>query len=114
MVLITGGMGQGKLAFAQRELGVSAWSEGKLGPEDCVHGLHSAVRDNPGIREAVRDWCAAHPKGVVICDEVGCGVTPLDRDERMWREAVGRLCCELAQEAEAVYRVHCGLGVRLK
>ena len=51
---------------------------------------------------------------VLICDEVGCGVTPLDRGDREWREQVGRACCRLAAEAEAVYRVHCGVGVRIK
>ena len=41
-------------------------------------------------------------------------VTPLDREDRDWRELVGRTCCALAETAEAVYRVHCGLGVRIK
>ena len=59
-------------------------------------------------------WLAAHPEGVLIWDEVGCGVTPLDRGEREWRELTGRICCELAESAQAVYRVRCGLGVRLK
>jgi len=27
---------------------------------------------------------------------------------------VGRLCCDLAREAEAVYRLQCGLAMRLK
>ncbi len=51
---------------------------------------------------------------MLICDEVGGGVTPLDREDRDWRELVGRTCCALAETAEAVYRVHCGLGVRIK
>ena len=51
---------------------------------------------------------------MIICDEVGCGVVPLDRDERAWRELVGRICCELAEQAAAVYRVCCGLGAQLK
>ena len=91
MVLIVGGMAQGKLDFARRELGVTAWSEGTLGEADCVRNLQQ-----------------------VICDEVGCGVTPLAREDRDWREQVGRTCCRLAAEAEAVYRVYCGLGVRIK
>ena len=41
-------------------------------------------------------------------------ITPLDRTDRDWRERVGRLCCRLAAEADEVYRVHCGLGVRIK
>ena len=59
-------------------------------------------------------WLRAHPDGVIICDEVGCGVTPLDRTDREWRERVGRTCCRLAERAEAVYRVRCGLGARIK
>lgn len=114
MVLIVGGMAQGKLEFAKRTLGVTAWSEGVLGAEECVHGLHLAIRALPEPEAAVGGWLEAHPDGVIICDEVGCGVTPLDRSDRAWRERVGRVCCTLAQRADAVYRVHCGLGVQLK
>lgn len=106
--------GPGKLAFARRELGVTAWSDAALGDENCVYGLQRIVRDMPDARNAVLAWRTAHPDGVIICDEVGCGVTPLDRADRDWREAVGRLCCELADSAEAVYRVSCGIGRRIK
>lgn len=51
---------------------------------------------------------------MVVCREVGCGVVPMDRGDRDRREAVGRLCCDLAREAEAVYRLQCGLAMRLK
>ena len=50
----------------------------------------------------------------MICDEVGCGVVPLERADRERREAIGRLCCQLAQKAQAVYRLQCGLAMRLK
>ena len=114
MVLIVGGMAQGKLDFARRELGVTAWSEGAPGEADCVYGLQQAIREAPDWREALARWREAHPDGVIICDEVGCGVTPLDRTDREWRERVGRTCCRLAERAEAVYRVRCGLGARIK
>jgi adenosyl cobinamide kinase/adenosyl cobinamide phosphate guanylyltransferase len=112
MVLIVGGIAQGKLDFARRELGVTAWHEGALGPEDCVYGLQDVLRAQS--EADVLAWCDTHPAGVLICDEVGCGVTPLAREDRVWREKVGRTCCRLAERAEAVYRVHCGLGVRIK
>ena len=114
MVLIVGGMAQGKLDFARRALGVTSWSEGVLGEENCVHGLHQAIRTLETPEEAVAAWVEAHPEGVLICDEVGCGVTPLDREDRAWRERVGRVCCALAERAQAVYRVCCGLEVKLK
>ena len=107
-------MSQGKLDFARRSLNVTAWSEGELGEENCVHGLHLAVRALPDAEAAVSAWLSDHPDGVIICDEVGCGVTPMDREDRAWRERVGRICCALAKDASAVYRVCCGLEVRLK
>ena len=114
MVLIVGGMSQGKLDFARRALHVTTWSEGALGEANCVHGLHRAIRALPDPEASISAWLEAHPDGVLICDEVGCGVTPLDREDRIWREKVGRICCTLAKEADAVYRVYCGLEVRLK
>ena len=112
MVLIIGGMAQGKLDFVRRQLGVTAWSTGVLGAEDCIYGLQDVLPPQP--EADVDGWLRAHPDGVIICDEVGCGVTPLDRTDREWRERVGRTCCRLAERAEAVYRVRCGLGARIK
>ena len=114
MVLIVGGAAQGKREFARRELGVAAWSDGVIGAENCSDGLHRALRHQPEAEALLERWLAEHPDGVIICDEVGCGVVPMDREERAWREHVGRACCRLAERAAAVYRVNCGLGVRLK
>ena len=112
--MIVGGMAQGKLEFARRELGVTAWSDGVIGAENCIYDLHRALRDQPEAEALLEQWLTAHPDGVVICDEVGCGVVPVDREDRAWRERVGRTCCRLAEKAGAVYRVTCGLGARLK
>lgn len=50
----------------------------------------------------------------VSCDEVGCGVVPMDKKQILYREAVGRSCCILAERAERVTRVICGIGVIIK
>ena len=65
-------------------------------------------------RAFAEDFCHAHPDAVVAADEIGCGVVPVDREERAWREAAGRALCVLAQGAESVTRVVCGIGVRIK
>ena len=114
MVLIIGGAAQGKLDFARRELGVAAWSDGIIGNENCIYNLHRALRQQPEADAALEQWLTEHPDGIIICDEVGCGVVPMDKEDRSWRERVGRTCCRLAERAAAVYRVTCGLGVRLK
>lgn len=51
---------------------------------------------------------------VVIATEVGGGVVPVSRSERAAREAAGRLNCLLAQRAETVIRVFCGIPMVLK
>ena len=51
---------------------------------------------------------------VVISCEVGGGVVPLDRGERIWRENAGRLACLLADRADRVILVHCGIGICIK
>ena len=50
---------------------------------------------------------------VIISDEVGCGVIPLDKFDREWRECVGRELCGLAADADEVWRVNCGIGQRI-
>ena len=53
-------------------------------------------------------------KEVVICNEVGCGLVPVDPAERERRERTGRLCIELAKQADRVIRVVCGVGTIIK
>lgn len=55
-----------------------------------------------------------NPHIVVIADEVGSGVVPVEADARRYRECVGRICGELASFSEEVWRVICGIPVCLK
>lgn len=98
MILIIGGRGAGKREFARETLGCD--------PKDTLPALHE-LAPLPSLEELLG-------YEAVICDEVGCGVVPLERADRERREAVGRLCCALAREAQAVYRLQCGLAMRLK
>ena len=50
----------------------------------------------------------------MIATEVGGGVVPVDAGERAAREAAGRLACLLAERADTVVRVFCGLPMALK
>ena len=56
----------------------------------------------------------AHPDIILLCDEVGMGIVPMDKKDREYREAVGRTMCVAAQKAEEVYRVICGIGEKIK
>ncbi|MDR1874344.1 MAG: bifunctional adenosylcobinamide kinase/adenosylcobinamide-phosphate guanylyltransferase [Synergistaceae bacterium] len=51
---------------------------------------------------------------VLICDEIGSGIVPMDPFERRWRDETGFVCQLLARRADVVDRVWAGLPVRLK
>lgn len=111
MVLIVGGAFQGKAAYARAHF---------PGEYRILDRYHETVRrqleegKNP-VEEAERLWAQADAENlVIICDEVGCGLVPVDAFERNWREQVGRTCCYLASRAEQVVRVVCGIGTKLK
>lgn len=52
--------------------------------------------------------------GIVISDDISCGVVPIDKTERAWREANGRLLMKLAEKSEHVTRVFCKIPVVIK
>lgn len=65
--------------------------------------------------EAFAGWLYQnHPGLVIVSTELGCGIVPMEKKDRIWREAVGRICTELAKYSDEVVRVVCGLGMRLK
>ena len=108
MIFVTGGRGAGKREFVEKTLG---YAPEQLSPvwernTPALLGLE-ALDPLPPLEDLLR-------REVVVCREVGCGVVPMDRAERDRREAVGRLCCALAARAEAVYRLTCGIPMRLK
>ena len=106
MILVIGGQGAGKGAFVRDVLGVPGTGPDGGELEKVVWALEE--RDPlPSFNEL----CQAE---VVVCQEVGCGVVPMDSSERRRREEIGRLCCRLAQVAQAVYRLSCGIPMRLK
>ena len=115
MILVTGGAYQGKTAFAEALL-KQQMQDGKEGT--VFTQFHEWVKDcmkaERNIEEELREKLEQDPDQIIVCNELGCGVVPLDAFERAWRERTGRLTCELAKQAEAVYRVTCGIGTRIK
>ena len=60
------------------------------------------------------DFVEKYPDCVIISDEIGNGIVPLDAFEREYRERTGRILVELAARAEEVERVICGIGQKIK
>ncbi len=113
MLLIVGGEGSGKKTFAQ-SLGYteSDIADAVLDGRPVLYHLEQMVFADPSCTDALLPILAE--KEVVICNEVGSGVIPADRAERVGREATGRLCVLLAQKAACVVRMVSGIPVVIK
>ena len=107
MIFITGPLYSGKRACACQLLNCSREALAQRAVWD-VQALAAGCADLNALAEEL----SGHE--VVIATELGGGVVPADAQERAAREAAGRLSCLLAQRAERVVRVFCGLPMVLK
>ncbi len=107
MIYVTGPAYAGKQEWL---CGAFGWTE----EEFRTRGVRDVqeLAAEAGDLEALADRLAR--KEAVIASECGCGVVPADPEMRRRREAAGRLACLLAQRAETVVRVCCGLPQVLK
>ena len=106
MIFVTGPLYAGKQAYIQRALHLSDEAFTVCAVRD--------VQDLAPGAELARLADELAQKEIVIATELGGGLVPIDRAEREKREAAGRLACLLAERADTVVRVCCGLGQVLK
>lgn len=107
MILIIGPLYSGKREFARHLLNCDEEELSARAVWD-VQALAADCADLPALAERLAEM------EVVIATEVGGGVVPVEKDQRMAREAAGRLTCLLAKKADTVVRVFCGLPMVLK
>ena len=107
MIFVTGPLFAGKRDYIRNALGLTAAEFQEKALWD-VQELAAQAAD----LQALADELAQHE--IVIATEVGGGVVPMEKDQRERREAAGRLACLLAQRADTVIRVCCGLPQILK
>ena len=107
MILIVGGAFQGK-----SELALSLAQRDKI-----LFGFHLKVREiikNGGDAEKFARDTLNGGYEVIVSDDISCGVIPIEASERIIREETGRALCILAAACDEVYRVQCGIGVKIK
>lgn len=120
MILIIGGAYQGKLSYARERFELKESEIYNCGQADidfrnrCVCGIEEYVWHHPDALEFFREHREEWRDSILICRDLSCGVVPMERENRAWRQNTGRLCQYLAREAEEVVRIFCGLEHRLK
>ncbi|MDD3367883.1 MAG: bifunctional adenosylcobinamide kinase/adenosylcobinamide-phosphate guanylyltransferase [Lachnospiraceae bacterium] len=132
MKLIIGGCCQGKLQYVYRTSG--------LLQDAVLYGVENKYKtdeiqipvEGTWIWNDFQDWFQKmleerkdpettadqllidHSNIIIICDEIGNGIVPLSIEERLYRERLGKYLCSLAERAESVERILCGLSQKLK
>lgn len=126
MILIVGGTFQGKKAFAEKLLNGKRedFTDGtSCAFSDIYHAkvlfhFHEYIRrmleQEMSVQDLAEQLRMKNPDLVLISNELGYGVVPMDVFDRNYRETTGRVCTEIASEADAVYRVVCGIGTKIK
>lgn len=116
MEFIVGGKAQGKRDYMIKKYNVEediicdgkSCTPQELEEAAFIDELHEFIRRFPQWEPVFRQ------DAVIICDEVGSGIVPVDEEDRRWRESVGRIGCRIAAEADTVTRLVFGIPVALK
>ena len=118
MIFVFGGAYNGKGEYVKNKLGVEKITPYNAPYEElkkarAVRDFHLYARDKLAngldVLEETERLIGDNPDVIIISDEVGCGVVPVGSFERGYREAVGRVHCYLAEKAERVIRIVCGI-----
>jgi adenosylcobinamide kinase/adenosylcobinamide-phosphate guanylyltransferase len=115
--LIIGGAYQGKTAFAKERFSLSddeifvctEESDTDFTKRCIVHYenyVAYCLKNNISPR-------TDFPDSIIICDDIFCGVVPVDSFQRKLREECGLALQKIAKNAE-VYRVLCGIAEKIK
>lgn len=122
MDLIIGGAYQGKTDYAKEKFALTDGEIAVCGTQTpdmaarCLCHLErfalACVKAGKEPAQVLKNYDLRDK--ILICDDISCGVVPIDPEMREWREAVGRMTAALAAKAGTVTRVFCGLPLVLK
>ncbi len=124
MELIVGGAFQGQLDYAEKLFPNISWTDGRgcsldelcscEGVFEFQEYIRRAMKEGQDVSDLSEILTERNPNIVVVSNEVGYGVVPVDLFDRSYREAVGRICTKLAAYSSKVHRVVCGVGMVIK
>lgn len=126
MIMITGGAFSGKKDYAKERFGFSDEEilNGGSCPFDdvfsakCIADFQFIVKrlleEKSDSLTFTERLCKENPNAVVIINEIGAGIIPLEKSDRIWREETGRAGCLIARNSSEVIRLACGIPTIIK
>lgn len=126
MKLIIGGAFQGKKEYAKQQFHIADadMTDGAdASYEDifrsrCLCHFHEWIKkgmeENWDLEKLEEKIAERNPEIILISNELGYGVVPMDAFDRNYREKTGRICTGVAALSDQVIRVICGIGTVIK
>lgn len=120
MILVIGGAYQGKLEFVKRKYALDSkdvfFCSGNIIDFDkkCIYALENFTSSELNPLSYFKSNHDKWQNSIIVCRDIFCGIVPLSADDRAWRRRTGELMQFLAEEAEYVSRIFCGLEQKLK
>jgi len=126
MILIFGGAYQGKLNYAIEHYDIKEWDIyhcqkdsmkidfNKKVIANVEQFVYACVKEGLNPKEVLENHMEKLQDKIIIFDDISQGIVSIDPVERAWREDNGRCMTYLAQKADEVVRVFCGIGSRVK
>lgn len=125
MRMIIGGAFQGKGAYARQQYPDIAWIDGTSCSLEELYNAQGIIKFHEYLKRVMQvdetllsvisdRLMKENPEIIIISEEIGCGLVPVDAFERRYREQAGRICTQLAAVCDRVDRVVCGIGMSIK
>lgn len=120
MRMYIGGAYQGKLSYAKQQNPDIKWRDGasctleELLEAQGVYRFQEFIRKHMEIEDLAEQLIQENPRSVIVTDEIGYGLVPVEEKARNFREQTGRICTKLAAHCERVERIVCGISTRIR
>ena len=126
LILIFGGAYQGKLAYALERFDMSdsevfrcddvstCAPAGKKIIYELDRWILALIKADMDSNKEEQELIEANKDAIIICNDISCGVVPIDPIMRKWRDETGKALGKLAQASGEVIRLYCGIPSKLK
>lgn len=131
-IFITGGAYQGKLQYFKdnfktlfdceiidfKSINISEYMNQENNSSKVFYNCQEYVKwAVSNKKNAIKEWdnlIGDSKSFCVIMNQVGNGIVPIEKEDRIYREEVGRFGCYIASKAMKVIVVTCGIGNTIK
>lgn len=125
MILIIGGAYQGKLDYVLERFSTKENQIYRCNSEDTSipdgkiiykidRWILALIQADANVAKNVNNFISTNKDAIIICNDISCGIVPIDAVMRKWREETGRALAVLARQSNEVIRLFCGIPSKIK